>query len=541
MAKASSRLPLPPFHIHRRRFLGTAAAAAGLALPALGPVLAQETTADQAADQTGGETFSFDVLSERMRALAADPYQPPEPVEGFLADLTYDAYQRIRFNGDRARWADTGAPFRLQTFHPGWLFNEPVKVHEIVDGQVRDMTFTTDDFEYDDEELAASVPENTEMPGIAGFRLHTPLNRADIFDDLVVFQGASYFRALGRGTAYGLSARGLALNTGLPEGEEFPRFSHFWLERPAEGQQSVTLYAALDSPSVTGAYRFVITPGKDTRMEVTARVYLREDVSEVGIAPLTSMYLFSGADRGGFDDYRAAVHDSEALVVNLASGDTVFRALNNPPRLGNSYIGAQAPKSFGLVQRSRDFEDYLDAQAHYGERPSLMVEPLGDWGPGAVRLVEIPSDLEINDNIVAFWVPEGERRAGDALELSYNLYWGLNPPGAAPANLARVVRTRVGEGGVAGVETKADTRKFVVDFAGGVLSGLPRDAEIEPVVSAAGGEVVEAILSPVDGKDIWRLVIEVRAKRDAVVELKAAIEGYDRRLTETWAYQWIDA
>ena len=534
MARSDLRRSFLPIQMKRRQFLATAATtAAGLSLPAM--ARAQEVS------QEAGETFSFDILSERMQALAAEPYQPPEPVEGFLADLNYDAYQRIRFRPEQARWGEGGSAFRLHTFHPGWLFNEPVKVHEIVDGQVQDMTFTTADFEYDDEELAASVPPDAEMPGIAGFRLHTALNRADILDELVVFQGASYFRALGRGNSYGLSARGLALNTGLPEGEEFPRFSHFWLERPKEGQDQVTLYAALDSPSVTGAYRFVITPGDTTEMEVTARVYMREDVSEVGIAPLTSMFLFGGADMGGFDDYRVAVHDSEALVVNMASGNTIFRALNNPPRLGNSYIWANAPKSFGLVQRARAFEDYLDAQAHYGKRPTLMVEPIGDWGNGSVRLVEIPSDLEINDNIVAFWVPEGERRKGDAMEYAYRLHWGMNPPGAQPAELARVVRTRVGEGGVAGVETKSDTRKFVIDFAGGLLGGLPGDAEIEPVVEVSGGELAEAVLGQVNGKDLWRLVLEVRAEADAVVELRAGIEGYGRTLTETWAYQWIDA
>lgn len=516
----------------RRRFLG--AAAAGLTAPALWPGL-------PAFAQTTGEPFSFDALSEDMRKLSEKVYQDPAPIEGFVADLDYDAYQRIRFRPDHARWNADGVAFRLQAFHPGWLFNTPVRVHEIVDGIDQELTFTSSDFEYDDADLAASIPPDTPIPGVAGFRVHTPLNRADIFDEMVVFQGASYFRALGRGNSYGLSARGLALNTGLPDGEEFPRFTDFWLQRPNPGDRTLTLYAALDSPSVTGAYRFVITPGETTQMDVTARVFMRKAVTEVGIAPLTSMFLFGGADMGGFDDYRAAVHDSEALVVNMASGETVYRALNNPSQLGNSYLEAENPKSFGLVQRSRAFEDYLDAQAHYGKRPSLMVQPLGDWGKGAVRLVEIPSDFEVNDNIVAYWVPEGKRRAGDALDLSYRLNWGMNPPGAAPKDLARVVRTRAGEGGVAGVETKGDTRKFVIDFAGGLLGSLPRDAEVKPVVEVNGGEVSETVLSPVDGKDIWRLVLEVKARQGDVVELRAAIAGYDRTLTETWAYQWIDA
>ncbi|WP_068117609.1 glucan biosynthesis protein [Tropicimonas marinistellae] len=487
------------------------------------------------------ETFSFDWLTARMQNAASEAFSAPEQLHGFLAELDYDAYQRIRFRPEKARWQEQDVAFRLHAFHPGWLFKEPVKIYEVEGDQARPMTFTTADFEYDDELLAESVPENADMPGVAGFRLHTPLNRADIFDELVVFQGASYFRALGRNNSYGLSARGLAVNTGMPEGEEFPRFSEVWVRRPMAGDRSVTLFAALDSPSVTGAYRFVITPGDATSMEVTARLFLRKDIKQIGVAPLTSMFLFSGADMGAFDDYRAAVHDSEALVVNSGAGETFFRPLNNPPELASSYFGAMNPKSFGLVQRSRSFEHYLDAQAHYGRRPSLMVEPIGDWGKGSVRLMEIPSDLEVHDNIVAYWVPEGKTRAGDSLEFSYRLHWGMTPPGAAPSELARVLRTRTGKGGVAGVEGETGTRKFVIDFAGGLLGRLPGNAELEPVATAINGEIVESVLSPVDGKDEWRLVLEVRGQPGAVVELKAGISGYDRTLTETWVSQWINA
>ncbi|XDA97395.1 glucan biosynthesis protein G [Sulfitobacter sp. LCG007] len=525
------RFAVSAMPISRRRFLACSASIPVAA--ALRGVPAQA--------QTVPEAFSFDALSERMQRLSREPYQEPVPMQGVWADLRYDGYQKIRFRPDRARWIEDGVAFRLNAFHPGWLFNVPVRIHEITDGMSREMTFTAADFEYDDPEVAAHFPPDMEMPGVAGLRVHTPLNRPDVFDDLCVFQGASYFRALARGTAYGLSARGLALNTGMPEGEEFPRFTEIWMETPRPGDRSLTMFASLDSPSVTGAFRFVITPGESTRMEVTARIYMRADVRELGVAPLTSMFLFGGADMGTFDDYRAAVHDSDALVLQTGSGDSIYRVLSNPPRVANSYLGTVSPRSFGLVQRQRGFEDYLDAQAQYEKRPTLMVEPIGEWGAGAVRLVEIPSDLEIYDNVVTYWVPEGERRAGDTLEFSYRLHWGLNPPGAVPVERARVVRTLVGEGGVSGMETKSDTRKFVIDFAGGLLDALPGDAEVEPVVEAIGGEIAETVLFQVGPQGFWRLVIEVRASPDAVVELTARIAGYDQTLTETWAYQWIDA
>lgn len=540
--------------VTRRAALGALASSAALGAlagpAALGwpePARAEEgqPAAPPAADDPPAPVpFSFEWLTEAMRAKAEAPHAAPEDYAGepaahrdFLAGLDYDDYRNIRFRPDHARWTGDGLFFRVHAFHPGWLYREPVEIFEVVDGLARPMSFSSEDFQYD-HGLDARVPEGFEMRGVAGFRLHAPINRADIFDEVVAFLGASYFRALGRGNLYGLSARGLAVNTATGRPEEFPRFSAFWLERPAPGARRTTVFAALDSPSVTGAYRFEIAPGQDTVMDVTARLFLREDIAQLGIAPLTSMYLLGDNDRLGFDDFRPRVHDSEALILNTRGGETFLRPLNNPTRLASAYLGARDPASFGLIQRDRNFDHYLDAGAHYELRPSLIVEPRGDWGKGAVRLVEIPSDLEANDNIVAFWVPEAPGRKGDALEYAYRLHWGMTPPGSA-ADLAYIVRTRVGKGGVAGVEGDTGTRKFVIDFAGGPLGTLQDGAEVAPVVQATGGRVVESVLSRISGTDLWRLVIEVAADTGAVVELRAEVAGYGRTLTETWLYQWI--
>lgn len=530
---------------NRRQFLAQLAGSAAVpALLSATSLAAQETTEEgtNAApdEQTQSETtpFSFDILSAQMAEAAKAPPLEPKQVEGFLAELDYDGYQRIRFDPDKARWADLpDDTFRLHAFHLGWLFKQPVRLHEVVNGESRLMHFSTADFDYSSVETP--IPENAEMPGVAGFRLHNPLNRADTFDELVAFLGASYFRALGRDNTYGLSARGLAVNTGLSGAEEFPRFNEFWLERPGPGAEHMTVYAALGSASITGAYRFVIRPGEDTQIDVTARLFLRNDIQQLGIAPLTSMFLFGGPDMGDFDDFRPAVHDSEALMLTTQGGETFFRPLNNPPRLASSYFGALSPVRFGLVQRTREFEHYLDAQAHYEKRPTLLVEPIGDWGEGSVRLVEIPSDLEANDNIVAFWIPKAETKAGDALEFSYRLHWGMTPVGDGAVDRARVVRTRVGRGGVSGVEQDTDRRKFVIDFEGGTLGELPAGAEVEPQVSAANAEIAEAVVSRISGTETWRLVLEVDAPDGAVAELKAGLKGYGRMLTETWTYQWV--
>jgi len=520
--------------VSRRALLHVAATVAPAAFLAPSVLRAQESAAptDAAAQQ-----FSFDVLTDQMRALATQPLVTAPPPEGFLGDLTYDEYRLIRFRDDHARWNEPDSNFRLAAFHMGWLFPEPVRIYEVANGEAAEMRFSTDDFEYLNE-LAERVPEHASLPGVAGFRLNYPLNRPDKLDELASFVGASYFRALGRNSAYGLSARGLALNTATSQGEEFPRFSNFYMERGPAGSETLTVYATLEGPSVTGAYRFVIRPGGTTTMDVTARLFFRKDVEELGIAPLTSMFLFSEKNRSKFDDFRPNVHDSEGLRIVRADGDVIWRPLNNPPKLSGSYFAEVSPKSFGLFQRDRDFQSYQDTGARYERRPSLEVEMLGDWGKGAVRLVEIPSDLEANDNIVAYWVPEMKAKAGDSLEFSYRLHWGDLTHDDSEA-LAFVYETRAGHGGVSGVEAQKGTRKFVVDFKGGLVGRLDGEAAVEPVVTVANAELLGATIEKIPDSDIWRLAIDLSADEGAVVELSAHLAGYDRRLTELWLYQWV--
>lgn len=534
--------PLPS--LIRRRLFTTLPVSVMLLGAGLVPLrlFAEETEvqeAPQPAAPAAGTPFSFDLLSEMMRLKAQAPYTPVAAASGFLDDLGYDDYQRIAYLGARAKWNTPESLFRVHAFHMGWLFKEPVLIHEVADGMAREITFNTDDFEYR-HGLSERVPQHVDMPGVAGLRLHYPLNRPDVLDELVAFVGASYFRALGRDNSYGVSARGLAINTGLPEGEEFPRFTDFYLERPAPGAKHVVLHAAMDSPSVTGAYRFVIHPGEETVMDVTARLFFRQDVKQLGVAPLTSMFLYAQANRAGFDDYRPQVHDSDGLLIRRGDGDVLWRALNNPKRLASSYFHERGLQSFGLYQRDRDFGNFQDAGARYEARPSVRVEPVGDWGPGAVRLVEIPSDLEVNDNIVAFWVPDTPVKAGETREFNYRLSWGMLPPDTA-SEYAYVHETRAGHGGVSGVKPVEGTRKFVVDFKGGLLGRMPADADVAPVVSVSNATVQTTVLSKIDGTDIWRLALDVAPNGSGTVELVAHIAGHGRKLSEVWLYQWTGA
>lgn len=517
---------------NRRTLLKSAVSATALAVAAQisSPLWAQVAAEPQ--------PFSFDGLSERMQARAREAFAPAAPPAGFLADLTYDDYRQIRYRPDSARWQDDGF-FTVHAFHMGWLFGEPVRLFEVTDGAALEMLFSTDDFEYRND-LAEKVPEHFVLPGVAGFRLNTPLNRPDVYDEVVAFVGASYFRALGRHSAYGMSARGISVNTASAVGEEFPLFTEFYLERPTPGSATVVVHAAMESPSLTGAYRFVITPGAETVMDVTARLYLRADIEHLGVAPLTSMFLFSDGTRSRFDDYRPSVHDSEGLRIVRADGDPLWRPLNNPALLANSFFAGPTPQQFGLHQRTREFADYQDVESRFERRPSLVVEPKGDWGPGAVRLVEIPTDLEVNDNIVAFWEVDGTVAAGETREFSYRLRWGDLPHDPADP-VAFVFESRSGSGGVSGVVNTDGTRKFMIDFKGGMLAGLAPSSEVSPVVTAQNGEVTTTTLEPVQGTDLWRLVIDVKAEKGATVELSAHLAGYGRKLSETWLYQWVNA
>lgn len=519
--------------LRRRTFVQGLFASALLASTALsGPA--------RAATPMSG-AFDFESFSNRMRDLAAGPYVAPEPMASpFYEGLDYDGYRRVQFNPKKAKWLDSPAGYQVHGFPMGWLFKEPVTVFEIVDGDAHSIAFGAEDFTYffegEKRQEAAAAP----FPGVAGMRINYPLNQPDKADELVSFLGASYFRALGRDNIYGLSARGLLINSWRDGPEEFPRFSEFYLEKPKD-KGPLTLYAALESPSVTGAYRIVIDPASESRqetvMEVTARLFFRADVAELGIAPLTSMFLFAETNRAAFDDYRPQVHDSNGLLFEPATGERFWRPLNNTPALGNSYLWDSSIKAFGLYQRGRDFETYQDAGAHYERRPSLRVEAIGDWGEGSVRLIEIPSRLEADDNIAAFWIPAGPIAAGDEREFSYRLTWGDLKPDPNDV-LAHVAETRTGQGGVSGVENATTLRKFVIDFAGGDLARMAPDSKFDIAATISAGTITSTSFSRIEANGMWRLVLDVDTIGQSVIELRASVSTGGKALTETWIYQW---
>lgn len=530
---------MPPFHNprpSRRAFL--TGATAFLALLSASTAMTRSVFA--APPMSGA--FDFESFTARMRDIAAQPYQTPALIQSEVYEnLNYDGHRRVQFDTKKARWLGDEHGFQIQAFPPGWLFKEPVTVYEITEGDSHPFAFDSSDFIYHfDDKAEREAIETAEFPGIAGFRVNYPINTPELADELVAFLGASYFRALGRGNIYGSSARGLLINSWRDGPEEFPRFSEFYLERP-RGDGPMTLYAALESPSVTGAYRFVISPAnpeqQETVMDVTARLFFRKDIAEVGIAPLTSMFLYAETNRSDFDDFRPQVHDCSGLVVEPEAGLPMWRQLNNNPSLGNSFFWDANMKAFGLYQRNRDFESYQDAGAHYERRPSMRVEPTGNWGQGQVRLIEIPSRSETDDNIAAFWIPNEAPKAGEAREYGYRLIWGDLLP-KDDAELAHVVETRIGQGGVSGVENAVTLRKFVIDFAGGRLPDLSPDTLFEVDASVSAGEITSSAFFPIEANGLWRLVLDVETVGQNLIELKASIGAGGEPLTEAWLYQW---
>ncbi|WBU63021.1 glucan biosynthesis protein [Paracoccus aerodenitrificans] len=516
----------------RRNFIGTMTAAAALGTASRG--FAQNSP-DAAEGETSSESsapFGFESVASIAAGVASREWESPaRKLSGPFADIDYDAYRAIRFRRDADPWKDIPG-FGLDLLSPGMIFYEPVRINMVNEGIPQPMPFDPSVFDFDPAFFPADAADATpDEMGWSGFRIRNALNKPDILDELAVFQGASYFRVLGRGNRYGLSARGLAIRTGSAEGEEFPVFREYWIHQPNQETGSVTIQALLDSRSVAGAYEFVITPGTDSLVKTRVALFPRTDLDRVGIAPLTSMFWFGPADGGIFDDYRPAVHDSDGLQMITGSGQRLWRVLSNPAKLQISAFVDQDPRGFGLIQRPRDFVDYEDAEANYELRPSAWIEPKGDWGRGTVSLIEIPVDSEFHDNIVSFWQPSDPLEAGTRSDFAYTL--GFGDRVVPEATLARVASTRSGlsvnRPGVSG---------FVIDFDLAPFTGRDDPAA---VVNAARGKIENAYLLRLPEQGLMRLSFEYLPEGAEVADLSAVLEGSEgMNLSETWLYRWSE-
>ncbi|ROU03202.1 glucan biosynthesis protein [Histidinibacterium lentulum] len=505
----------------RRRMLSLMS---GLAALGLAPASAEDGSPPALGDPA---PFDAETVVAKARALAAAPHVPPPAVSPEWLNLDFDAFRGIWFDTRNALFRDQGSAVRADFFVAGLYSRQRIAINAVEGGEARPVLFDIEAFDRTDR-FPALPPEGT---GFSGFRLRGELETEGVFQEYAVFQGASYFRAIGRGHNYGISARGLALDTGEPGGEEFPVFREFWIEAAPPGARTVRVHALLDSPSVAGAFRFDITKGDTTEMLVSARLFPRVDLATVGIAPGTSMFLFSDINRPVFDDFREAVHDSDGLLMMNGASETLWRPLNNPTSLQISSFADSGPRGFGLMQRARDLRDYNDLEARYETRPSLWVEPEGDWGPGAVVLVEIPTDQEINDNIVAFWRPAEPLEAGGEYPLDYRLYWCSTAP--AEGAVARIIATRTG------ARVFEEGRLFAIDYAPHPALG-DDPSRVEVRVSTSAGEISSAILHRNPATGGMRLDLTLTGDVP-VAELRAELWRGGQRAAEVWLTRWLDA
>ncbi len=469
--------------------------------------------------------FGFDDVAAQAQALAAKPWQPPPPLDARRAGLDYDAYRRLRFRPAHAQWR--GLPFQMQFFAQGRLATRALQLHELVNGQPRPLRLRSEAFDFDG--VLPPGPPGQAM-SVSGWRLHHPLNSPAVHDEVVAFLGASYFRALGAGQRYGLSARGLAVDTVGGRGEEFPEFVAFWFEPPAADAKTLRFYALLDGPRVTGAYQFVLQPGASTTIEVRARLFLRAGVATLGIAPLTSMFLH-GENQPSRSDFRPEVHDSDGLQIETAEGEWLWRPLANPRGVFVSSFALRSPRGFGLMQRDRAFASYEDVEARYELRPSAWVEPVGDWGAGRVELLQFHTPDETHDNVVAYWVPAQAPTPGQAFDIGWRVHWQGDtmrlPPGA------HVQQTRSGHG-YTKEPPPPGRRKFVLDFAG---PGLPT-ADVQAVATVnANARLVHVNAYPNPARRGWRATVEFdRLDPQQPVELRVFLRQGANTLSETWSY-----
>ena len=519
--------------MNRRHLLKSAAALASAGFPAPTALLSGLAHADTVKPLGKPQPFDYAMLKGRARALAQQPYHAPSNVlPKPIAALDWDRWQSIRFRDEHSLWRDEKLNFQARFFHLGFTIRTPVHLYEIVNGQATEIAYDSAMFDYGRSGVKpGSLPDDL---GFAGFRLNF---HDDFVRDVAAFQGASYFRAVGASKQYGQSARGLAVNCGMPQPEEFPVFVAYWLERPARNATSVTVYGLLDSASVAGAYRFILTPGENFVMEIDAALYPRKAIERIGIAPLTSMYQFGENDHRRASDWRPEIHDTDGLQLWTGSGEWIWRPLVNPPSVHVNSFYDDDPRGFGLMQRDRNFDHYQDDGVFYDRRPSVWVEPKGDWGKGAVMLVEIPTDDETFDNIVAFWHPQETIAPGKEYLYAYRLHWGASNPNHPP--LATTQATRTGIGGIIGQPRKYFSWRFAVDFAGGPLTELPRDAKVEAVVSASRGKLEIVSARPLDAIGGWRAMFDlVPDARTEPIDLRLFLRLGGKPLTETWLYQY---
>lgn len=487
----------------------------------------------QASDPAPEDVTDFTSLEAHAQSLARKPHEPvPHDLDPFFETLDYDGHRQIRFRAEKALFGGAGDTFRVEFFHPGWMFKKPVRFHQLADGKAAAVGFDPALFDYG----ALEAPGGVKNPsGYAGFRVLAPDAFLDRRFEFLVFMGASYYRAVTTELGYGISARGIAVNTVGGAPEEFPDFTRFWLAKPEPGDDSFRLLALLDGPSLTGAYEFSAKPGKTTEMRVRGTLFLRGKVEMLGIAPFSSMFWYGENSHPKPYDFRPEVHDSDGLQIEIEGGPSIWRPLDVSRETRLSYFHAAKLRGFGLAGRDRDFAHFQDLEARYHQRPSVWVVPESGFENGAVVLVELPTGEETWDNIVAMWKPDTvPDNPGQPLSFAYRLLWHA---GREPEGLCKVAATR------RGYVMDSDDHLYVLDFdAGSAAASEDKDWLPGAAVHVTSGkaEVLDARVMRNAESGGWRAFFKLDVPAEtSLLELTCELQDQaGKAISERWHYQW---
>ncbi len=471
-----------------------------------------------------GQRFDPALVVDLARQLAAKPFVPPQTdLPDPLSNLTYEQYIGIK-SLQPPIWSADGRGIAVEPLHRGFLFNNAVDLFVVEDGAVRRIGYNPSQFEYGRLNVPASIGDI----GFSGFRLIAMPGEGKPFD-FAILQGATFFRALARGQNYGAIARALTLKPAEAKGEEFPIFRAFWLERPGVGSNAITIHGLIDSESTAGAIRMTFRPGDMTIVDVETSLFPRVNLEHVGLGGIGSTYFYGPNDRRNAEDIRPAVYESSGLQMLNGQGEWLWRPLHNPETLQISAFVDSSPRGFGLLQRERSYAAFQDDDQRFERRPSLWIEPLGDWGQGSVQLLEIPTEAEINDNILAYWRPKAAMTAGSEVAFAYRQYWGWNSPERPP--LATVAATRVGRG------SGGRRRRFTVDFSGDML-GDNSPGDLRSVLTVGPGAFHNLKLWPYPERKTVRVAFELDPGNENACEMRLILEAGGKPISETWLYRW---
>lgn len=499
--------------------------------PAQGQNAAHVLAQEQQAPAPAPPRFDQSDVADMARSLAKQPFKAPSapPLPDAFAALTYDHYVEIKNNPNAAIWAKDHVGFALEPLHRGFIFSTPMQINLVEEGVVRRLAYDSTLFDFGHLTPPANVPDI----GFSGFRVLQPSDGGS-FSEVAIFQGASFFRALARGQNFGTFARGLSIRTADPRGEEFPIFRAVWIERPTLASNALVIHALLDSDSLTGSYRFTIRPGDATIIDTECTLFPRVAIDHFGLATMTATSLFGPIDRRRSDDIRPGVFELAGLQMLTGRGEWLWRPVSNRADLQISSFVDENPSGFGFLQRDRDFDHFQDDDQHWEMRPTLWIEPIGDWGAGSVTLVEIPSVSEVNQNVIAYWRPTAPLAAGSETAFAYRQFWCWSPP--AGPGLASVVTSRGGR--TPGAPANSRRRRFLVEFTGNMFADTQRAADINANLSVSPGSIISVRTFLSRERKSFRVLFDVDPGNETYSEIRLLLQAQGNPISETWLYRW---